>query len=63
MKKQENAFPDQQNKGLTKLEYFAAKAMQSRVSFDWHGYPTEIAKRSFNIAEAMILESKTRTNK
>jgi len=51
--------------GLTKLEYFAAKAMAPLVENATKGHSSygneiEIAKRAFDIAEAMLAESEKR---
>lgn len=47
--------------GLTKLEYFAAMAMQGiRSNNSLNGNDNELAQAAFDIAEAMLKESEKR---
>jgi hypothetical protein len=64
-----SAFPipgqDMQSLGLTKLEWFAGKALTPLVENQTKGHSSygneiEIARRAFDIAEAMLKESEKR---
>ena len=42
---------------ITKLDYFAAKAMQAWIDTDWWKDGRELAARAFAVAEAMLAEN------
>jgi len=51
-----NAFPDEDNSGMTLRDYFAAKAMHEIfVGGGWSEYET-LVEQSYKIADAMLKE-------
>jgi hypothetical protein len=47
------AFPNHRSEGMELRDYFAAKAMQGYAVGD-HWYPNEIAKKAYDLADAMM---------
>ena len=54
--KDQQAFPDEFNEGMTLRDYFAAKAMQGMVNSDYYANNSynDIANYSYTMADAML---------
>ena len=52
----DQAFPDENNYGISMRDYFAARAMQSLIVAykDDHSVSDEISKRAYYYADAML---------